>query len=90
MLELQIDFDGAHKARNPWGPPGNFPVSRLATPPLGLPDPTQVFYIAQMLKAAIWERGFRLDSRLPITLPILHSLLEDSSQITGSEYQIKV
>ena len=54
----------------------------------GLPDPTQVFYIAQMLKAAIWERGFRLDSRLPITLPILHSLLEDSSQITGSEYQI--
>ena len=24
----------AHQARNPWGPPGNFPVSRWATPPL--------------------------------------------------------
>ena len=53
----------------------------------GLPDPTRVFYIAQMLKG-YGKRGFRLDSRLPITLPILHSLLEASPQITGSEYQI--
>ena len=43
----------------------------------GLPDPTRVFYIAQMLKG-YGKRGFRLDSRFPITLHILHSLLEAS------------
>lgn len=53
----------------------------------GLPDPTRVFYITQMLKGYS-KKGFRLDSRLPITLPILRSLLEASPHITGSQYQI--
>ena len=35
-----------------------------------LTDPTKVFFIMQMLKG-YGKLGFRLDSRLPITLPIL-------------------
>lgn len=41
----------------------------------GFPDPTKVFYIIQMLK------GFgsaRIDSKLPITLPILYKLIESA------------
>ena len=53
----------------------------------GLPDPTRVFYIVQMLKG-YGKKGFRLDCRLPITLPILKNLLEVSPRITGSHYQI--
>ena len=53
----------------------------------GLPDPTRVFYIVQMLKG-YGKKGFRLDCRLPITLPILKNLLEISPHITGSQYQI--
>ena len=53
----------------------------------GLPDPTRVFYIIQMLKG-YGKTGFRLDSRLPITLPILKSLLEVSPHLKGSRYQI--
>ena len=37
---------------------------------LHLVDPTKVFYIIQMLKG-YGKLGFRIDSRLPITLPIL-------------------
>jgi len=53
----------------------------------GFPDPTKVFYIIQMLKGYS-KLGFRLDSRLPITIPILHRLLESSSRLTGSHYQV--
>ena len=53
----------------------------------GLPDPTRVFYIIQMLKG-YGKNGSRLDSRLPITLPVLTSMLQGSSQIKGSGYQI--
>ncbi|CAB4022070.1 Hypothetical predicted protein, partial [Paramuricea clavata] len=52
-----------------------------------LPDPTRVFYIMQMLKG-YGKNGARLDSRLPITLPNLRSLLEVSPRISGSNYQI--
>ena len=67
----------------------------------GLPDPTQLFYIAQMLKGhmgkrlSFRKRLFYMGKRLSLaacpltcTLPILHSLLEASPQITGSEYQM--
>ena len=54
----------------------------------GLPDPTRVFYIIQMLKG-YGKTGTRLDSRLPITLPILKSLLEVAPRSTGSHYQIR-
>jgi len=40
----------------------------------GLPDPTKIFFINQMLKG-YGKIGFRLDSRLPITLPILHRIV---------------
>ena len=53
----------------------------------GLFDPTRVFYIIQMLKGC-GKSGSRLDSRLPITLPILKNLLEVSPRINGSHYQI--
>ena len=54
----------------------------------GLPDPMRVFYIIQMLKG-YGKTGARLDSRLPITLPILGSLLEVTPRTTGSHYQIR-
>ena len=54
---------------------------------LGLPDPTRVFYIIQMLKG-YGKTGSQLDSRLPITLPILQSLLEVAPRTKGSSYQI--
>ena len=44
-------------------------------------------YIMKMLKG-YGKNGARLDSRLPITLPILRSLLEVSPRINGSNYQI--
>ena len=53
----------------------------------GLPDPTRVFYITQMLKGYGKNRA-RLDSRLPITLPILQRLIEVSPRLAGSNYQI--
>ena len=53
----------------------------------GLPDPTRVFYILQILKG-YGKKGFRLDSRLLITLPILNRIIEASAHIAGSQYQI--
>jgi hypothetical protein len=52
----------------------------------GFPDPTRVFYIIQMLKSYA-KNGAWLDSRLPITLPILQSLLNVAPSIAGSTYQ---
>lgn len=53
----------------------------------GYPDPTKVFFIMQMLKG-YGKLGARLDSRLPITLPILHRILEAASSFSSSKYQI--
>lgn len=47
---------------------------------MGLSDPSKVFYVSQMLKG--------LDSRLPITLPILNRLVPAASSLEGSAYQI--
>lgn len=54
---------------------------------LGFSDPSKIFYISQMLKGYS-KIGFRLDSRLPISLPILHRLISSAPQLPGSPYQI--
>ena len=53
----------------------------------GFSDPSKVFYVSQMLKG-FNKVGFRLDSRLPITLPILDKLLSVAPSLVGSSYQI--
>lgn len=53
----------------------------------GLADPTKVFFVLQMLKGYN-KLGSRLDSRLPITLPILHRLLEATTHLCRSHYEI--
>ena len=53
----------------------------------GFPDPSQTFFIIQMLKGYS-KLGAHLDSRLPITLPILHKTIAASSRFSCSKYQI--
>ena len=64
------------------------------SPPLGFliswclfQTPTKFFYVCQMLKG-YHKKGFRLDCRLPISLPILHRLFLVAPQLQGSPYQI--
>ena len=52
---------------------------------LSFPDPTKAFFIIQMLKGYT-KLGSRLDSRLPITLPILHRIIEGASQLAISQF----
>ena len=54
---------------------------------LGFPDPFKVFYVYQINKA-IKKVSFHLDSRLPITLPILNHLVWITPFLQGSTYQI--
>lgn len=54
---------------------------------LGFPDPSKVFYVSQILKG-YKKVGFRLDSRLPITLPILDRLVSIAPSLQGSTYQM--
>lgn len=49
------------------------------------PDPTKAFFIIQMLKG-YGKLGSCLDSRLPITLPILNRILESSDEICHTPY----
>ena len=51
----------------------------------GFPDPTKAFFIVQMLKG-YGKLGSRLDSRLPITLPILHRILQSFDKICCTPY----
>lgn len=53
----------------------------------GFPDPTKVFFIIQMLKG-YGKLAARLDSRLPITLPILHKLIGAAEQFSVTQYDI--
>ena len=53
---------------------------------LGYSDPTKAFFIIQMLKGYN-ELGYRLDARLPITLPVLQKLIESSATLSISEFQ---
>jgi len=50
----------------------------------GFPDPSQAFFIMQMLKGYS-KLLARLDSRLPITLPILHQIIEAASRFSCSQ-----
>ena len=54
---------------------------------LGFPDPSKVFYVSQILKG-YKKVGVRLDSRLPITLPILDRLVSIAPSLQGSTYQM--
>ncbi len=47
-------------------------------------DPTKVFWVIEMLKG-YGKLGSRLDTRLPITLPILCSILQQTPSICGSD-----
>ena len=49
--------------------------------------PPNFFYVCQMLKG-YHKKDFRLDSRLPISLQILHRLTSVASQLQGFAYQI--
>ena len=51
----------------------------------GFPDPSKMFFISSMLKG-YGKLGFRQDSRLPITLPMLHKILESSTLVLPSHY----
>ena len=53
----------------------------------GYPDPSKAFVVVQMLKGYL-KLHARLDSRLPITIPILHKLLQSASLLPLSKYQI--
>jgi len=53
----------------------------------GFPDPSRAFFIMQMLKRYS-KLGARLHSRLPITLPIFHKIIEAASRFSCSHYQI--
>ena len=53
----------------------------------GFSDPSKVIFVSQMLEG-LNKVGFRLDSRLPVTLPILDQLLSVAPSLVGSSYQI--
>ena len=53
----------------------------------GYPDPSKAFVVVQMLKG-YGKLNARFDSRLPITIPILHKLLRSASLLPLSKYQI--
>ena len=53
----------------------------------GYPDPSKAFVVMQMLKG-YGKLGTRLDRRLPITLPILHRLLEAAPRLLSSSHQV--
>lgn len=52
----------------------------------GVHDPTKIFYVIQMLRGYS-KVGFRLDTRLPITLPILHQLLRAAPVVAETSYE---
>ena len=51
----------------------------------GFHDPTKVFFIMEMLKG-YGELDFRVDTRLPITIPILKRILKVSSSTASIRY----
>ena len=52
-----------------------------------LPDPAGAFIIVQMLRG-YGKTGMRADTRLPITLPVLHKILMTVPQLSGPPYNI--
>ena len=49
------------------------------------PDPSKCFFIMQMLKG-YRKKGQRVDTRLPITLPILHKLVDSAESFSCPNY----
>ena len=52
----------------------------------GVNDPTKVFWIVEMLKG-YGKLGSCIDTRLPISLPILRTVLQQTPTICSSEYR---
>ncbi len=52
---------------------------------MGLPDPSKVFWVMEMLKG-YRKMGLRIDSRLPITLPILLNINEIIPSLCSNVY----
>jgi hypothetical protein len=55
----------------------------------GVPDPTKICYIIQMLKG-YGKLGHRLDVRLPITLHILHTLIGVTGVVLPTSYEVSL
>ena len=51
----------------------------------GVRDPTKVFWVIEMLKS-YGKLGSCLDTRMPITLPILRSILLKTPAVCGSDH----
>ena len=51
----------------------------------GFPDPSKAFVVVQILKG-YGKLGTRLDSRLPITVSILHKLIQSATLLSFSTY----
>lgn len=52
----------------------------------GVNDPTKVFWVLEMLKG-YGKLGSRVDTRLPITLPILRNIMQQTPTLCSSEYR---
>ena len=52
----------------------------------GVHDPTETFFITEMLKGYN-KIGSRLDTRLPITLPILRQIMGAALSVTTTPYE---
>jgi len=52
---------------------------------VGAPDPSKVFWVVEMLKG-YKKLGIRIDSRLPITLPILRNIIEVTPSLCSTAY----
>ncbi len=52
----------------------------------GFSDPTKVFWVTEMLKG-YHKLGSRLDTRLPITIPILRRITQAVISISSSQYR---
>ena len=55
---------------------------------LGFADPTKAFFLSKCSKATYHKQGSHLDSRLAITLRILHKLLDSACKLVICRYQV--
>jgi hypothetical protein len=74
-----------------WQIYSQFSQSVLATAAISMPltpsnpDPTRVFWVMEMLKG-YRKLGPRIDSRLPVTLPILRNIIAVARSLCSSVY----
>ena len=55
----------------------------------GYSDPTKVFWVLEMLKGCT-KMGMRVDTRLPITLPILLSIVDNMPSLCSTLYESRL